>query len=31
LAGKRDHLVHGMTEKEAEKLGDKRPDFLYTV
>ncbi|TGO52086.1 hypothetical protein BCON_0148g00310 [Botryotinia convoluta] len=31
LAGKRDHLVAGMTEKEAEKLGDNRPDFLYTL
>jgi len=31
LAGKRDHLVQGLSEKEVEKLGDKRPDFLYTV
>lgn len=31
LAGKRDHLTQGMSEKEAEALGDKRPDFLYTV
>jgi nitrate/nitrite transporter NarK len=31
LAGERDHLVQGMSEKEAEKLGDQRPDFLYTV
>lgn len=31
LAGKRDHLVQGMDEKEAEKLGDNKPDFLYTV
>ncbi|TGO53662.1 hypothetical protein BOTNAR_0289g00020 [Botryotinia narcissicola] len=31
LAGKRDHLVAGMTEKETEKLGDNRPDFLYTL
>lgn len=31
LAGKRDHWVEGMSEKEAEKLGDKRPDFLYTI
>jgi MFS family permease len=29
--GKRDHLVEGMSLKEAEKLGDKRPDFIYTV
>ncbi len=31
LAGKKDHLTAGMSEKEAEKLGDNRPDFLYTV
>jgi sugar phosphate permease len=31
VAGKRDRLTHGMSEKEAEKLGDKRPDFLYTT
>jgi len=31
LAGKRDHLTQGMTEKEAEALGDNRPDFLYTI
>jgi len=30
-AGKRDHWVEGMTEKEAEGLGDQRPDFLYTL
>ena len=30
-AGKRDHLVEGLSEKEAESLGDKRPDFIYTV
>jgi hypothetical protein len=30
-AGKRDYLVEGLSEKEAEKLGDKRPDFIYTV
>ncbi|KAN0105817.1 MFS nicotinic acid transporter-like protein [Hyaloscypha variabilis] len=29
--GKRDHLVEGLSGKEAEKLGDKRPDFIYTV
>lgn len=29
--GKRDYLVEGLTIKEAEKLGDKRPDFIYTV
>ena len=31
LAGKGDYLAQGMNEKEAEKLGDKRPDFIYTV
>jgi len=30
-AGKRDHWVEGMDHKEAEKLGDKRPDFIYTL
>jgi len=30
-AGKRDHWVEGKTEKEAEALGDNRPDFLYTT
>jgi MFS family permease len=29
--GKRDHWVEGLTEKEAEKLGDRRPDFIYTL
>ena len=29
--GKRDHWVEGLNEKEAEKLGDKRPDFMYTL
>jgi MFS family permease len=27
--GKRDHWVQGLSQKEAEALGDKRPDFLY--
>ncbi|PVH85759.1 MFS transporter-like protein [Cadophora sp. DSE1049] len=31
LAGKRDHWVTGMSEREAEKLGDMRPDFIYTL
>jgi MFS family permease len=31
LSGKRDHWVEGLSEKEAEKLGDMRPDFLYTT
>ena len=30
-AGKRDHWIEGMSEKEAESLGDKRPDFFYTT
>lgn len=30
-AGKRDHWVEGLSPKEVEALGDKRPDFLYTV
>jgi len=30
-AGKRDHWVEGMSEKEAETLGDQRPDFYYTL
>jgi MFS family permease len=29
--GKRDHWVQGMDHREAEKLGDKRPDFMYTL
>ncbi|KAK3934203.1 hypothetical protein QBC46DRAFT_400459 [Diplogelasinospora grovesii] len=29
--GERDHWVEGKTEKEIEMLGDRRPDFLYTV
>ncbi|KIN03905.1 hypothetical protein OIDMADRAFT_158863 [Oidiodendron maius Zn] len=29
--GKRDHWAEGLTEKEAEKLGDMRPDFIYTL
>lgn len=28
-AGKRDHLVEGKTEAEAEALGDTRPSFIY--
>jgi MFS family permease len=30
-AGQRDHLVDGKTEREIHELGDKRPDFLYTL
>lgn len=29
--GDRDHWVQGLSEKEVEELGDRRPDFLYTV
>ena len=29
--GERDHWVEGKTDAEIEKLGDKRPDFLYTL
>jgi hypothetical protein len=30
-AGKRDYWVEGKSEAEIEKLGDKRPDFMYTL
>ncbi|KAJ9602428.1 hypothetical protein H2200_012970 [Cladophialophora chaetospira] len=30
-AGERDVWVQGKSEHEVEKLGDKRPDFLYTL
>ncbi|KAG5928395.1 hypothetical protein E4U53_002680 [Claviceps sorghi] len=29
--GERDRWVQGMTEAEMDRLGDKRPDFLYTL
>ncbi|KAK4044349.1 major facilitator superfamily domain-containing protein [Parachaetomium inaequale] len=29
--GERDHWVQGLSEKEVEKLGDQRPDFVYIV
>lgn len=29
--GKRDYLVEGLSTREAEALGDKRPDFMYTL
>ncbi|KAG5990267.1 hypothetical protein E4U54_004142 [Claviceps lovelessii] len=29
--GERDGWVEGMTEAEMDRLGDKRPDFLYTL
>jgi len=31
LAGKRDHWVEGKSEKEIEMLGDRKPEFLYTL
>ena len=31
LSGKRDGWIEGKTHAEIEKLGDKKPDFLYTV
>lgn len=30
-AGKRDHLIEGKSASEIEELGDKRPDFFYTL
>jgi nitrate/nitrite transporter NarK len=30
-SGKRDHWIEGKSESEIDLLGDKRPDFLYTV
>ncbi|KXX82185.1 High-affinity nicotinic acid transporter [Madurella mycetomatis] len=29
--GERDGWIEGLTEKEIEMLGDRRPDFVYTV
>ena len=29
--GKRDHWIEGKSEEEIDKLGDRRPDFLYTL
>lgn len=31
LRGDRNHWVEGKTQTEIEALGDKRPDFIYTV
>ena len=31
LAGERDHLIEGKSEEEIHEMGDKRPDFLYTL
>lgn len=30
-AGERDVWVEGKSPEEIDKLGDKRPDFLYTL
>jgi hypothetical protein len=30
-AGKRDVWIEGKSEVEIDKLGDKRPDFIYTL
>lgn len=29
--GQRDQWIEGKTEEDIDKLGDKRPDFLYTL
>lgn len=29
--GERDHLMHGISDAEIEKLGDRKPTFRYTV
>lgn len=29
--GKRDHWVEGLSQSEVEKLGDRRPNFIYTL
>jgi MFS family permease len=31
LNGQRNHWVEGKSEEEIAKLGDKRPDFIYTI
>jgi hypothetical protein len=31
LTGQRDHWNRGMSHREAEKLGDKQPDFIFTL
>jgi hypothetical protein len=30
LAGKDDHKIQGMTEEEAEELGEHNPRFIYS-
>jgi MFS family permease len=29
--GSRDHWIEGLSSEEVEALGDKRPDFIYTI
>ncbi|KAK6842046.1 hypothetical protein PG990_005968 [Apiospora arundinis] len=29
--GKRDYMIEGKTEHEIDQLGDRRPDFIYTL
>ena len=29
--GERDHWIEGLNQSEIELLGDKRPDFMYTL
>jgi hypothetical protein len=31
LSGERDHWVQNKSEQELAKLGDRRPDFIYTI
>lgn len=31
LRGERDHRLEGLGTEEVEVLGDKRPDFIYTL
>lgn len=29
--GERDHWIEGLDQNQIELLGDKRPDFIYTL
>jgi len=31
VQGKLDHLVEGKSEEDISALGDRRPDFMYTL
>lgn len=31
VTGRRDHWIEGLSAEEIEGLGDKRPDFIYTI